>query len=280
MNTSCILRRWGVCSTILITTVCPIVLAALGSNKEAPRGPVAKRAAKRAKKMVDDIVNRNKPPKFVGRPAGLPSKVALYPESYDWKEEERVRKAIAKLHEDTTVELWEELVRRSADPGYCCIVVVPVDRENPTTYTVGDVCAGLAYARLTGVFARHIPRDSNRNGRALTVDLGFDRLADWRKERMQKSLYQLQIEVGERMVRELSRLKLDGKRLKLDGKWKERIASAREKIEAEIKNLRRTKQPVILKGDKFTDLLYSKEAARRVRDALRRGYTGDIVIFK
>jgi hypothetical protein len=253
------------------------VLAALGSNKEVPRGPVAERGAKRAKKMVDDIVNRNKPPKFVGRPSGFPHKVALYPESYDWKEEERVRKAIDKLHEDTTVELWEELVRRSEDPGYCCIVVMPEDQENVTTYTVGRVCGPLAYARLVGVFARHMPADpADEKGRPLAVRTGAGHLADWRKERMQKSLYQLQIEVGERMVRELSRLKLGGKRLKI----KERIASAREKIEAEIKNLRRTKQPVILKGEKFTDLLYSKEAAKRVRDALRRGYTGDIVIFK
>jgi hypothetical protein len=238
---------------------------------------VAERDAKRATKMVDDIVNRNKPPKFVDRPSGFPPRVALYPESYDWKEEERVRKAIAKLHEDTTVELWEELVRRSADSGYCVIKVVPEDQENVTPSTVGKVCSRLAYARLVGVFVRHMPRDPNdEKGRPLAVRTGAGHLAEWRKERMQKSLYQLQIEVGERMVRELSRLKLSGKRLKI----KERVASAREKIEAEIKNLRRTKQPVILKGDKFTDLLYSKEAAKRVRDALRRGYTGGIVIFK
>jgi hypothetical protein len=233
---------------------------------------VAERAAKRETKMVDDIVNRNKPPKLVGR-RGYPSRVALYPERYDWKEEERVLQAIAKLHEDTTVELWEELVRRSEDPRYCCIVVVPEDQLNAKTYSVGDVCFDLAYARLVEVFERHMPPDPDKNGRPLTVDLGFGGLADWRKERMKKSLYQLQIEVGERMVRELSRLKLGGK-------WKERIASARKKIEAEIKNLRRTGKPVILKGDPFTDLLYDKEAAKRVRDAVRRGYTGDIVIIK
>ena len=55
----------------------------------------------------------------------------MYPESYDWKEEARVRQAIDKLYQDRTVELWEELVRREADPRYCVVTVT----ENPHLVT-------------------------------------------------------------------------------------------------------------------------------------------------
>src|SRR4051794_4297190 len=45
--------------------------------------------ASRAVKMVDAIVNHNKPPKLVGWNI-FTSRAALFPEDHDWKEEERV----------------------------------------------------------------------------------------------------------------------------------------------------------------------------------------------
>src|SRR5262245_20970220 len=113
MNTACVLSCWRVRSAVVISSLCLIAVVILPAK---PEEPMTKRDAKEVAKMVDEIVNRNPAPKLVDRPRRRFSQsvVALYPESYDWKEEERVRRAIGKLYQDTTAELWEELVRREA----------------------------------------------------------------------------------------------------------------------------------------------------------------------
>src|SRR5436309_12137254 len=118
-TTSCLCRSWVSCTIV----ICGLGLICAGVLGRDAGGPVAQRDAEGPAKMVDAIVNRNKPPKLVDRPRdSLPQVAALYPESYDWKEEERVRTAIRKLLHDTTAELWEELVRRREDPSYCIVI--------------------------------------------------------------------------------------------------------------------------------------------------------------
>jgi hypothetical protein len=275
MSATTLLGRGLVC--------CILSLGTLSCSAAGPVGPARPtndkagrpggKEGKAAAKMVDAIVNRNKPPKLVGRPSGSwPGLVALYPESYDWKEEERVRQAIDKLYQDRTVELWEELARRKANPSYC-VVVVSDQTEDAQIFTVGTICRGLAYSRLVEVFVQHMPPDPDKNGRPIITGVGIGNLADWRKERMQKPLYQLQIEVGEKMLRELSKVNVRGVR-------KHQIDSAREKIEAEIEKLSKTEQPVFLKDQSFPHNTYSKDVAKRVRDAVRRGSSEGIAIIK
>jgi len=268
MNPPHSLRRWLVCCTIVISSLGLIDDAILGKDAG---GPAAKRDAKEPAKMVDAIVNRNKPPKLASRPRdSLPTRVALYPESYDWKEEARVRTAIRKLLHDTTAELWEELVRRRKDPSYC--VVIATEKLNAAKIrTVGNVCAGLAYSRLVGVFAQHMPR-WGIDGRPLYFDLDIGDLGDWRKERANKPLYQLQIEAGETGLRQLSKFK---------DKPKKELDAAREAIEAEVEKLRKTKQPILLK-ETFPryEYLYNEKLAERAREAVREESTRDIAIWR
>jgi hypothetical protein len=242
--------------------------AKLNTKKAAKR--------KRAAKIVEAIVNRNKPPKLVDRPSGRPERVPLFPENYDWKEERRVGRALYRLYWDTSAEVWEELVRRKDDPRYCITVSSEDDSETPLIETVGSILNQLAHSRLVGVFQQHLPPDPGKDGWKIIVGVGINHLAAWRKERANKSLYQLQIEVCEEAVNELSKVK---------NVPKKDIDLSQKKIKAEIKKLRRTKRPIFLEYGQDEYLwyyhpVYSEQYAKRIRKALKSGSSENLAIHK
>jgi hypothetical protein len=239
--------------------------------------PAAKPDAKEAIKMVDALVNHNKAPKLVNRPRlAQPDVVALFPENYDWKEEERVRRALERLYKERSVELWEELVRRGDDSRYCA-VTLEVMSLDAHVETVGSICSKHAYWCLAGVFEQHMP--DVEGGRQATLRLAqVDELGKWRKARRTKSLYELQIEVGKMALHELAKLS------KLNDIFsKHQIDSARKKMEAELYRLSRTKKPVFAEGP-FSDqgpheALYTEAVATEVRERVRSGYKGDLDVL-
>jgi hypothetical protein len=262
MNSPCSFFHWSACFVTMFYIFGLIGAVTLGEGVGAP---VEKPDPK---KMVDAIVNRNQPPKLKSR-RGLPKRVALYPDDYDWKEEERVRQAIDKLYQGGSPELWEELVRREDDSSYC-VVLVEEQTEDAKIRSVGAICYRLASSRLTGVYQQHMPKD-DVTGRWIHVDLGIPKLNEWRKERATTSLYQLQIEVCEKAIRELSKEK---RVTQVDKDL------AREKIEAEIKKLRETKQPVMVNVSFPSDLLYTEKVAKWVREAVKNNSDEEIRIAR
>jgi hypothetical protein len=217
-----------------ISALSLIGLIVLGKGAE---GKKAKRDAKAVAKMVEDIASPNKAPKIVDRPDKYPNRVPQFPKGYDWKDQRRVYKARVKLYEDTSVELWEELVRKAPDRRYS-LTVTSQQSGDSYNFTVGGVCNHLAYSRLIGVFQQHMPLDPNHDGFRLRLDVCIKSLPAWRKERKDKSLYQLQIEVCERALKELQKVKRVSQTKK---------EAARKKIEAEIEKLRKTKRPIFIK---------------------------------
>jgi hypothetical protein len=259
-------RRWP-CPAVVL---CALGLLGAAAPGDEGRRPAAKREAKRVARMVDALANRNKPPKIVRRrvtPDVWPQTVPLYPEGYDWKEERRVHRALDALLADRTPELWEELLRRWDDERYC-VVVMYGSFDNALVYSVGTVCSHLAHDRLVDVFDRHLP--PNSEGRPLRLDVVGDTvrdLAGWRKKRAKKSLYELQVEVCQAALRELA---------KVEGLSKEERAKAREKIEAEVARLKRTKRPDLPKFSALWLKTYNAKDAKRVREAVEDGFRGDI----
>ena len=213
--------------------------------------------------MVDDLVNHNRVPKLVTRPNSDPEFVAIFPESYDWKEESRVVQILDKVYKDRTDELWEELVRRTNQTDYCVVQIDP-NFNNAKISTVGNICREIAYARLVNVYLQHIP--SGMDGRRLKVKTGIDNLLTWRKQRASNSFYELQIEVCEHVLRELSSVKDDSMQL------------SRKNIAREIEKLKRTKRPVFLGEPALfpREFLHTPKLAKRIRDAVESGYTGEI----
>ncbi len=282
MNPPRSLRRWLVCSAILIgglAVIAVLVLRERGNDKanghENDTGePVAKGDPNEAAKMVDAIVNRNQEPKLVNRPSGWPREIAMFPESYDWAEDARVLRALDKLFQDRTLALWEELVRRGDDPRYC-VTLVSVQNEDAQIISVTGVCFRLAYSHLVDVFKQHLPVSEDADGRKIALDIGIENLAEWRKKRANKSLYELQIEVCENALSQVSKAK---------GVSEDDEALARGKIKGEIARLKRTKQPFFVPYRRaffpYLGYGYTPGIAKRIREAVKSGSSEQIIILK
>src|SRR5262249_45207861 len=114
----------------------------------------------------------------------------------------------------------------------------------------------------------------NPLGRKLGLGSGIVDVAEWRKQRASKSLYELQIEVCEKAIKGVanaSRVPQDEKDL------------ARKQIEAEIANLKKTKKPVFLQGDYMLFEKrgrYNADLAKRVREGIKSGKYGNLGIIK
>jgi hypothetical protein len=267
MNATCSLRYRWVFRALAIGSLGLIVVVLLGEAagekaKDPAEGKTAKRDAKAAVKMVEAIANRNKPPKIVRRRQVCPQEFPLFSKNYDWKEEKRVHKALAPLKRDTSAELWEALVQKATNRRYC-IVSYSGSSADAYIFSVGDICTDLAYSRLCGVFEKHLPSLPPHGCPIQFWNIKED-MAAWRKDRKDKALYQLQIEVCEMALREVPKMRTD------DVSDKEK-AEARKKIEAEVAKLRRTKQPALAEPGSGFIPAYPRGEAERVRQAYEKG---------
>src|SRR5262249_20278749 len=152
----------------------------------------------------------------------------------------RVLEALDKLYQDTTVEVWEALVRRIDDPGYC-IINVTDQRQDAYMISVGEVCYWRAESRLMDVFDRYLPWSFQFEFHGMLSLHGPSELVKWRKKRADRSLYQLQIEVGEELLRVLDRTTVFP--------FGRGDAALKRKITAVVERLRRTKQPIFFPCD-------------------------------
>jgi hypothetical protein len=261
-----LLSRWTAYALFIV------VIASRSGISRSAEPETGKSKAKRAAEIVDAIANCNKAPKIIKWRGNFPSKAALFPEDHDWKEEVRVRRAIGVLEADETKEVWEELVKRAGDHHYCD-TVTSVKTGDAYIEDIGDVCCWIAYSRLIGVFWQHMPRSPVKDGEKLSLDVGIGDITEWRKQRAAKSLYELQIEVCEEALKELSNVK--------DVPQNEKN-KARRKIEAEIERLKSTKQHVsVLGGHTFRERgRYNAELAKRVREEFKNGNFGNLGIIK
>src|SRR5262249_59933775 len=132
-------------------------------------------------------VNRNTSPKLVWRDRGeFPRRVALFPEDYDWKEDQRVLEALDKLCQDTTVEVWEAMVRRVDDPGYC-IINVTDQRQDANMISVGEFCYWHAESRLMDGFDQYLPWAFQLEYHGKLSLRGPSELGEWREKRTDKA---------------------------------------------------------------------------------------------
>jgi hypothetical protein len=249
------------------TLLVGLALVAPGLLGECRGGDKPKADVKPAAKLIDAIVSRNKPPKIVEWKTRELRWAALFPEGYDWKEEARVREAVGRLEEDQTEAVWEEMVKRAGDRRYCQ-TVTSCCTGDAAILDVGTLCERLAWSRLVGVFWKHLPREGLGGKQPfLHVGVWDSTLAEWRKKRAAKALYELQVEVCEEAIKVLEAMP------------KDRISDAvkkqfRKKVEAEIVSLKKTKKPVhIRSGYYFFEVWgqYNEKIAAQVRQGVKTG---------
>jgi hypothetical protein len=248
MNTACFLRgRWAFSAFTIssLILVGPVVLGEPAGKKKA------KRDAKSVAQMVEAIASPNKPPKLVNGNGPGSRKMHQFPKDYNWKKQKQVYRALVKVYKDTSIEMWEELVRKSGDRRYS-LTVTSQQSETSHNRTVGDACRHLAYSRLIHPLRRCLPRDPTHDGWRLNLNFSIGNLREWREERKHKSLYELQIEVCERALEELERRNDELRTVKRISQAN--LDAARKKIKSAIEKLKRTKQPVLFKSNPFGEL--------------------------
>jgi hypothetical protein len=209
-------------------------------------------------RLVDALANRNPQPRIVKEITNVP----IFSENYDWKEQERVSKAIHVVAKRATPEMWETLVLNEKDSRYCLTFA----NENgfARNESVGGFCGWIAYEQL--VFP--VERNLNRLNRQLAAkDLkqvslsDIDDLKKWREARSKKAFFELQIEVCQQGIEKLGEVK----DVSPDAK-----AECRARLESEIDTLRRTKAGIFgefkFPGDRYD--VFDAERARRIRAKL------------
>ena len=262
MLSRCSLRcEWVGC----VLAVSILSLATIGCDfREKGDARKPKQDPKALKKMIDDLANRNAPPKLIAGLGGSPGTVPLFPENYDWEEQERVLGALARLEVNPTEELWEELVRHVDDERYSLTVMNNSGVYAEGNMTVGYFCLDLAEKQLRRVFERHLPaKERDERERKIPIPVGIEtNLKVWRQKRMKKSFCELQIEVCEQALKELDKVK---------GVAETKLAAAREGIAEEIKELKRTNRPVLIRASAVGgNDLYSARSAKGLREELAK----------
>ncbi len=102
-------------------------------------------------RMIDETASANTAPELV-RKAG--ATVPVFPAGYDWAEQRRVRLALETLMRARCDETWWEIFSAAGDGRY----VLTASRGGETrNFTVGMLCADLAFQRLCLGVTSHLP---------------------------------------------------------------------------------------------------------------------------
>lgn len=243
-------------------------------------------ASSDADRLVEALANRNPPPKIVSREEFkdlfIEAYVPLFAKDYDWKEQERVDKATGVVASQPSAETWERLIAHENDARYWLTFAdeagaAPGSLGSAHNWSVGDYCSQLAYAQLTFPVKRHLDileqeQPVNEKGMRAPISLPmppYGKLRQWRESHPGTMFVELQIEVCQRAIDGLPRLK------DISAKAK---AEFRARMEAEIEQLKKTKAGIFGKGRVFSrerynlfDAAKAKEIREKYEEAKKLG---------
>jgi hypothetical protein len=210
--------------------------------------------------LVNMMASRNVPPELVGE-----EQRAVFPSTYDWDDQARVLAAIQNATKEPG-RSWQALVAHLDDGRYCITVKVNNDRN----LSVGKVCNMIISGNLEAFYMRRLPAIMQmwkvgfaRKSPASLTMLGPGR--EWLKDRHDKALYELQIELGNWAFHQLNDRALVNVRPKEKNLAIQRISS-------DIHNLEAQKEPIVATYDEcfgYTSV-YTDEGRRLVRNVLQR----------
>lgn len=156
----------------------------------------AKEIVSLLQKKIDLIASVNKEPQIV---EAAHRAVAVFDDNFDWREQRRVKNAVASLWKATSDEEWDVVVAHSADRRYS-ITIRSTEHDDAANMTVGDQCRKLAFMRLVDVFYQHVMVASDRNTICRHLEISEKNIRQWRESRKGVPLHKLQIEVCEKAI--------------------------------------------------------------------------------
>lgn len=170
---------------IQFVTECPIDRVCQAAEVVAP-----------IKNKIDLLASLNKEPQIVEATFRT---VAVFDDNFDWREQRRVKGAVASLWKATSDEEWDVVVAHFADQRYS-ITIRATDHDDAANMTVGDQCRKLAFMRLVDVFYQHVMVASDRNAICRYLEISEGNIRQWRESRKGVPLHRLQIEVCEKAI--------------------------------------------------------------------------------
>ena len=214
--------------------------------------------------MINGLATRNPVPKIVViEYSGFPE----FPAGFDWGEADRVRKLCARLLTNDDPRLWEHFLAHMSDRQYA-LTVQRFGGNNSSdiragagaeNMSVGDICREAAMARFK-FSALHT--SSKEDDPGVSVPSAYDLLpvALWLKEPPEKSLYELQLEVGEAALRNI-----ESQKSTKPEKTAERIQWLRK----DIARLKEKKKPLFFQVSLDDRGKYTAEKAEEIRKRIK-----------
>jgi hypothetical protein len=214
-----------------------------------------------AREIIDALENHNRAPKIVG---AMPDEEPLFDKKYDWREQDRVAKAIQRLV-DHAEQAWPELFKHFSDNRYSITYCRSFSADRPINYDIGDVCNSIVLKYLAAGYNQHRP-PGERAWRMLHVPFfagNRESVKKWCQARAGKKLYELQIEMCERAIPLVAGL---------TDVPEETRGKSIAAIKSQIDELRKSRTAVKVKAFAGTLAgtemmqLYSKQRATRIRE--------------
>jgi hypothetical protein len=207
--------------------------------------------------MISALGNKNVPPALVDVRGVEP----LFPADYDWDEERHIQGVWGGIwaHLRKDPQMWEHLLDHFDDKRYA-LTMDDGSGHLARIYSVGELCEWGA-KRLLNV-GNYIPHVDRRHRKLLSVYVTPGDIRQWRKERAEMQLYELQIElckVG------LARVNTLLEREELPKVVRARLEERIDIMQAKIETLESTKKPIVT-GMPFEGReVFNQHKAKRIR---------------
>jgi len=259
-------------------TISTIIATRHGSQPDSPRGQPNKTVLNSISKLdslIDSLANSNPEPELIELDAL--NLVPVFDRNYDWNEQGRVVKAIQKVLDDPTAELWERLVRHQNDHRYCLTFndqIQGVDHY-AVNWSVGAFCREIASFQLTFP-AEHATKSLllGDGERVITLPLVSSEPPPKEAQAdLEKSLAMRQIEICEWALTNMSKPDELPSGRKIDDRT---LALCRSRIEAVIRELRQSKDGILgrypFPGERFElyNLKMAVEISKMVETSMKR----------
>lgn len=185
----------------VVVSVCHVSCAQQATVEPSIHG------ANELERLIDGLANRNEPPtarQGPNAPCGRED-FRIFRENYNWTEQRRVLGVLDMLIKKNSEVLWPYLVKHMDDKRYA--LTGDVDGVG-VNLTVGKICRAMVEGDLTEPFKRELQSmvsiQRKDNGYVILFQqLSFSTPEKWSTSWKSKPLWNLQIELGEMVIRRL-----------------------------------------------------------------------------
>lgn len=282
---SALMACFRVVLVVLVVLATDLIMSTHRWDNRSRAGEPSKKQAERIReldKLIDALANRNRQPRIVDLGADW---VAIFDKSYDWREQARVVKAIQRVAEIATPEMWIRLNAHEKDSRYCVTFndgAADVLGHFATNWTVGEICQDIGSTQVQ--FPVDRATEAIRVG-PRTVHLPLSAVPEYPKSgesRMKVPFVELQIKLCQQAVKDLPKVasaaKESGRDVNTDP---ETLKQCRARLEAAIDELKKSKTGVFGKfkfpSERFEllDAKNAEEFRKQYEKAKKRGEIKD-----